>query len=860
MLDRLLGDRSPLPFSLVLSLRSQLLRQSISTVLTVFALAMSVALASSVELATRSVSQALNQTADALIGAAEYEVSAGGSGVPEHLIEALRGLPGVASAAPVIQHTFRVDGGERLGEAVRVVAIDLLYENEPRGYQVSQDGFVVRDPLRLVASPNTIVVSADLARRMELREGDVLPLRGASGRVDTVVRGTLEGELSGAFGGQVAVMDVFGLQEVLGRDRRVDRIDLAFSRDADPVAVRGAVERLIGETATVRRSVLRAVYADSILGTLNTTVWLSTVIGILLALFLTYAVTSLTVDRRIEELALLRAAGMQGRTVTRLIVTDVVLIAVVGTVLGLAVAVVIADPLVAVFARASAYLRQLAIPPVVMQPSTLWAGIGVGLPVALLASIEPALRAGKRSPIDVLRGQRQPPSAAGVSGLWLGLAALAGAVGVGVSLFPLGLPHTLRLVVAIVLGVYAASYGVTQLLLLAHRPLQMVLGRAIPRVGYLSGSYLLERPTETGATLAVWSSVTGGLLAILTMVNSLIVTIDDQWVGMNGPDAVMVFAQDPLDSRERDPLLHETIEAIRATPGVDGVAEYYDVETLVRGEEVVVGSFAIDELLRHSDGVRTLSDDPEASVAALRRGELLMSQAFARHFGVEVGDFVTLTTDDGNHAFRIGGWGRGYAGETGVLNLDVATFREWFRPVGAEQVAIWTEGDRKTVLERLGRESDQALFFRHGEAFRRHTAIVVGRFRDLLLVPASLIGCLGMIALVNLLFGNVVGRGRDLSIIRFSGGTAANLMAMVLANGLVVGLLGTVFGVALGVVWSQVAGDTLAQALGYDVVHHVDWAAASRIALAALGVALASSLAPAVVGRTRPARGVGVLD
>ena len=118
---RLIGNRSRLPFSIVLSLRSQLLHRRMPTVLTVLALTASVGLASSVEMASRSVDSALHQTVESLVGSAQLEVSAGDQGVPEALIEPIRAVPGVLSAAPTIQRTFRVAEGEaadlpRLGQ------------------------------------------------------------------------------------------------------------------------------------------------------------------------------------------------------------------------------------------------------------------------------------------------------------------------------------------------------------------------------------------------------------------------------------------------------------------------------------------------------------------------------------------------------------------------------------------------------------------------------------------------------------------------------------------------------------------------------------------------------------------------
>lgn len=849
---RLIGNRSRLPFSVVLSLRSQLLYRRMPTALTVLALAASVGLASSVEMASRSVDSALHQTLESLAGSAQLEVSAGDQGVPEALVEPLRALPEVLSASPTIQRTFRVAEGEAAGTAIRVLGIDLLYDSEVRNYRVESGGFVVRDPIRLVAVPGSVVVSNGIAARLGLEEGDVLRVRSADGEYELRVRGLLGGTLARAYSGQIAVMDVFALQDTLGSNRRVDRVDIAVAPGVDLDAAAAAIREQIGDAATVQTSTVRRSRMVSIMSTLTMTVWSLTLLGIFLGLLLTYAVTSLSVDRRVEEFALLRAAGMSGRHVSFLIVFDVVLLAVFGTALGLLAAVYLADPLVGVFSRTWAYLEHTQIQALEPRWTTLLVALLIGVPVALLASLGPAVRAGSRATLDVLQSHRVPLSGRDIRPAVLSFASVAAMLSVAAWMLPEQLSGAQRLVSVVGFGILSIALGAPQLVLLLFPVLQRVLGRLVPRVGYLVASSLFMRPVETGITIAVWAAVIGVLMAGFTMLHSVSSSIDDYWIGLNGDDAVMVFAQDPLSTNDRELVRRETIETVRSTPGVLGVAEYYLFETIVQGEALPVESLAIRELVARSGGARTLSRDPERTIDALLRGELAMSDSFARRFGVEVGDDLTLVTAHGPHAFRIGAMARAYMGPSGVLFADIETFQRWFETKGAEQVAIWTESPRQPVLDRISRRvPGQALFYRHGENFRRHTALVFGKFNDLLMIPVALIGLISVLALLNLLFANVAARRRELGILRASGATPANVLATVMLNSLVVGCAGTVVGLALGQAWSTVMADNVGRVLGYEVFEHINAAAIRTLVLAALGIAL---LVPALgaTPRTRP--------
>lgn len=859
--DRILGNQSRLPLHVILSLRSQWIHRKATTALTVLSLAASVGLATTVELSTRSVSQALETTATALLGSAQISVTAGDVGVPDVLVETIREQAGIRSASPVIQRTLRIASGPHEGEPVGVLALDLLGATEVRSYDLLSDGVAVQDPLRLLAAPNALVVSRSLADRLGLAEGDEFALRTGAKSFDFIVRGTLGGPLSEAYGGQVAVADLYGFQAVLGLPARVDRIDVEVTREADVDGAMTRIREAIAGAATVKRSELRELYVDSILEMLNSSVWAIAVMAVLLSLLFTATVASLTVDRRLEEFALLRTAGMHGRSVSLLILVDLVLLAAVATAIGFGAATLLADPVVNVLSRASSYLRHAEIPASRVQGSTLAIAVLVGVPVAVLAAARPAWRAGRRPPLEALRATRTPPAPERGSIRRLVLGGTAAVAVVVVWLWPGPLPDGARLVAMILFGLLAVSIGVTQLAMLGFRTIQEILGRAIPRLGYLVSTFLLDRPSETGGMLAVWAAVTGLLLTLFTMTNSLVASIDGYWVGLHGPDAVMTFAADPLASRDRDVIPRDQIETIRATPGVLDVAEYYNLTVLVRGEPVVLESFATRVLSERAARLSVLSEDPEATIQALLRGELVMNRAFARHFGVSVGDEIALATDRGPRRFRIGGYANAYAGPTGQLFLDIESFERWFSPLGAVQVAVWTEQPRTPVLDEIRRRAgSQPLFFSHGEAFSRHTERVVAQFDDLLRIPILLIAAIAVLALMNLMLGNVVARRRDLAILRAVGATPADRAQLILWNGVLLGGLGTLCGLVLSIPWSQVATDVVAGALGYQISYATHGVVIAWIAVGGLLLSAAAAVIPALIVATRAPAGVASSD
>src|SRR5262245_62164458 len=93
--------------------------------LTALSIAVSVALATGLEMSSRSAQLQLEKTAEAIAGAAKIEVVAGRVGVPESLLEEVRRVPGVIAASPLVTAKFKLVSQSFV---VNVVGIDLLAE------------------------------------------------------------------------------------------------------------------------------------------------------------------------------------------------------------------------------------------------------------------------------------------------------------------------------------------------------------------------------------------------------------------------------------------------------------------------------------------------------------------------------------------------------------------------------------------------------------------------------------------------------------------------------------------------------------------------------------------------------------
>lgn len=833
-----------LPFPVLMAVRSHLGRHRLLSLLTLGAIAMSVALATGLEMASRSVQHELTFTADELAGKAQLEITAGDVGVPESLLAEVQALPNVRAAVPFVSAAARIELAGADGRGLHLLGVDLLADDEIRTYSQRADEVEIQQPLRMLANTTSVLVAESLAREFELEAGDAIPVRIGEQRHELRIRGILrEGGVFSAFAGQIAVMDVYALQALTGRSGWLDRIDVLLDSDADASAVRGEIADAIAGRATVRRSATRDHWVEATLGTVQLVVWSLVAVAVVVASLLAYGATSLFVDRRSAELAMLRVAGLEGHRVERILYVDALLLAFLGAGLGVAGGLALGRGFLGALSSLTSILDGVEIERLTLSPITLAIALAIGVFVALLGSAAPARAASRRPPLAVLAAARAPEPVATRERSKIRALVLAVVVGAWllVAFVPIGLPPLVRVGLTLAVGLLAVALGARGPLRTAFSASRPLLERGLPGIGRLVGGSLLARPARTGITIAAVAGVLAAVTVSGIASRSVTHTLD-AWTSAQYPGGVMVTAGSTLSIRANEVLQPDVVAIIRETPGVEAVFESFASNILYRGEEVLLAATSMEVMAEHGR-VPLVEGDPRAVAEAIAAGQIGISDSFARRFSIEIGDGVTLDTPSGPRTFHIAGILRDFAGPAGSLNLQIDVFDDLWSRDGARNLVVWTEQPTEPVLEAIRQRvgERQTLFFVYGDAFARYVSSMLGRFTTILDVVAGLTAVLGGLAILNLLLGAVIERRREFALLRSAGATQLQVALLVMTDGLIAGLFGGVAGIALGVAcaWPLVQR-VLPEAYGWTLDFHVGgW----QLLWLLIGVAVASFLA-----------------
>ncbi|MCX5522506.1 ABC transporter permease [Streptomyces bobili] len=535
-------------------------------------------------------------------------------------------------------------------------------------------------------------------------------------------------------------------------------------------------------------------------------------IAVLVGVFLIVNTFSMLIAQRTRELGLLRALGADRRQVRRSVLTEALLLGLVGSTVGLAAGIGLAAGLIRLM---SAFGMNLNTAEMVIGWVTPVSAYAVGVGVTFVAAYLPARRAATVSPMAALAdadvaGVGRPLRVRAVVGAVvgaLGVAALVGCVTASETASAaslLGLGVVLTLIATVVAGP------------LLVRPVIQVLGGAFPAlfgpVGRMSQRNALRNPRRTGATAAalmVGLALVGGMsVASASMSKSFDQQIDDTL----GADFV-------IQNTNLTPFSQEVTDRVRATDGVGLVVRQRFAPVAVRlpdGERVKTTAAGYDSQVDEVAHVTYARGD---TAAALADGAIAMDVDFAEDHGVRVGSVLPVEfPGERTASFRVGALTDQDAAEgfgmQGGLFFGIATVEKYV-PGGQDSVlyvnaAAGTDADR--LRPRLERTLDP-----YPQVQARDQAdykeLVHDQIAVLLYLVYALLGLaivIAVLGVVNTLALSVVERTREIGLLRAIGLSRRQLRRMIRLESVVIAVFGAVLGLALGLVWGVCTQQVLA--------------------------------------------------
>jgi len=532
--------------------------------------------------------------------------------------------------------------------------------------------------------------------------------------------------------------------------------------------------------------------------------------------------------------------------VRRSVLTEALLLGLIGSTLGLAAGIGLAAGLIKLM---TAFGMNLKTTEMVVSWPTPVAAYVVGVGVTFVAAYLPARRAATVSPMAALAdaevaGVGRPLRVRAVVGSIvgaIGVAALAGcaaATKTASAASLLGLGIVLTLIATVIAGP------------LLVRPMIRVLGGAFPAlfgsVGRMSQRNALRNPRRTGATAAalmVGLALVGGMsVASASMSKSF----DQQIDKTLGADFV-------IQNGSFVPFSKEVTDHVRATDGVGLVVRARFAPLAVRlpdGKRVETTAAGYDSPL---DEVAHIKYAQGSTTSALAAGHLAMDVDFAKDHKVRLGSVLPVEFPGGRTTqLTVGALSdqdsAGGFGTQGGLFFGIATVEKYV-PNGQDST-LYVNAASGTGADQLRKALDTTLKPYPQVQVRDeadYKKLVHDQIAVLLYLVYALLGLaivIAVLGVVNTLALSVVERTREIGLLRAIGLGRRQLRRMIRLESVVIAVFGAVLGLGLGLVWGVCAQQVLA--LQGMKALAVPWTTIVAVVIGSAVVGIVAALLPAL--------------
>jgi putative ABC transport system permease protein len=645
---------------------------------------------------------------------------------------------------------------------------------------------------------NGILITKNFSGRYSLKKGDTFIVlvydREYVLRIIDVVD-------SGVFPANTVLMDLGNFQDYFGKSGFLSRIDLATDEKTSADIRKTLPFNLkIEKKAEIFRN------QKALVASFRYNLQFVSLIAVLVGIFLLYNTVFISVVKRRTEIGILRGLGTDKKTVVLLFAIQGIILGLIGSVFGI------------VFGQLAAYFSVIAVEKTI---STLYSTIAIsdymitmrdalmalmlGLVVSFFASVVPALESSKIKPNESAREgslegryrkYQKNVAGAGVLCIFSGMVIAY----LDYRYTPFTFPLLAYTGILFLIGGFTliSPFYLSVILRTIRRPAEGIFG-AIGKItlGDMRGN--AYRFSVALMSVAISSAL---IIALLILIFSLRGSLQG-WIDRNITADIYIK---PLSCKANYcfyPMSQDVVGIVKTFPGVEGVDKFRGLHLDLFGTKVIAG-FADIEVKRKYLSRRYGDREYEEILKEMESDEPVagISEYLSIQYGLKKGDTIRLQSPAGDVVFRINDISSSYSTTSGYVYIHRKWLKKYWGLDDTTQMSAYVRKDTGTdqlvrrLKERLLPEysleimNNQELRNKVLDIFNKSFAITYAI--EFISIIVSLIG------VINTLLALVFERKREISVIRYLGGSWGQVQQTLVLSAGIVGVTGIFLGALMG--------------------------------------------------------------
>jgi putative ABC transport system permease protein len=771
------------------------------TALTTAGIVLGVAVFVGMHTANQSVLFAFSHTVDRIAGKTELQVSAGETGFDEAVLDKVQSAASVRVAVPVIEAVAdtRLKGQGNL----LVLGVDMTGDRSLRDYDLdSGEEAVIDDPLVFLAQPDSIILAREFADKNGIAVGSRVTLGTAEGDKAFAVRGVMKSSgLTSAFGGNLAIMDIYAAQKMFGRGRTFDRIDVALKPGRTLAEAEREIGAIVGPGFQVEPPSGRGQQFEAMLAAYSMMVGISSLFALFIGMFIIYNSFSIAVTQRRSEIGILRALGATRRQIRWLFLGESAVTGLVGSIGGVLFGILIArgiaasiGTLIADVYGVAQHADELATNPVLL---ALALAIGVG--TSIVAAAIPARNAARVDPVQALQKGKYQVLSAGESRVRAIAAAVCAVISIAClvaansrPLFYLG--YALAILVALLLG--------PLLSLALAKAIRPLLKWARPVEGALAADSLIQAPRRTSASVAALMLSLALVIAFAGMARASYDSIITWMETALNPELFILPSQSVVARTIRFPP--SMAGEVAAIPGVERVQMVRDARIVFRKTPVMLVAVEVNSIARTAQ-LPPVAGNPDEMYRKAAAGEgVMVSDNLAQLQHLSLGETMEIPAPNGMIRLPIVGIVVDYSDQQGTVLMDRRLFLKYWNDDSVNIFRVYVKPGapiaevRQRILEQYA--GQRQVFVLTNDELKRYILKVTDQWFGLTSVQIAVAVLVAILGIVNTLTVSITDRRRELGVLQAVGGLHRQIRGTIWIEALSIGTLGLVLGFALGAI------------------------------------------------------------
>ena len=769
--------------------------------------------------------QATNQTALASIlnlfestsGKAKLAISSADtdeSGFSENVLTKVNSMEGILIADPlVIENTDLADkeASDQLdisffgasGGGLLIHGVVPSLEIQTRDYKLIAGRFLSED-----LKAREIVLVENFAEDEDIHVDDLIKIITPNGTKELKVVGLVAREGPGKTNnGSFGVIPLKAAQELFNRSNDLDQIDIVPVNQnpstTELAQLRALLQGQLGDNYSVTYPSGQGERMTQMLQNYQIGLNFMSGIALFVGAFLIYNAFAMTVVERTREFGMLRTVGMTRRQVIGTVLIEAGILGFFGSALGVGLGIFLARGLTSLMET----LMNQELGVVQVTPNDMLFSMSIGVGVTFLAALIPALQAGRISPIEALRVRGKTKEGWLIRYGWtLGILLLGGSVALLI-INPFPYDVQFRLGSMTVFGLFTGA----TLLIPVTVGLWEIISRPMIKLIYGSSGSLGSRNVQRSrlrTTLTVAALMVGVAMVIMVrgMTESFAVDLRTWIQAYLGGDIYVTSSVRLRSDIER---------RLKSVEGVYEVAplRYFNVDWKTPSGETETINFMAIDVAAYSRVTNFVFSgdqvDPKQALERLQAGRaVFVSTVLAEKYNLTPGGVISLKTRRGYKDFQIAGVVVDFYNQGLVVQGSWEDMRRYFNIKDANTLLVKVDADidansvQNQIDAQLGERYHLTLI--SNEMIRDQVLTLMDQAFSMFDVMALISIVVGSLGVINTLTMSVLERTREIGMLRAIGTTRGQIVRMVLAEALLMGVIGGILGLTTGVVLARI--------------------------------------------------------